>query len=351
MSEPDLVLVVDDEPVNRKLAQEVLTSLGYRVAVAGDGEEAVSKVQALRPDLILLDVVMPRLDGLQACRLLKQDDETRLIPVVLLTALASMEDRVAGIEAGADDFLTKPFNKVELLARVRSLIRVKHYSDQLERTENILFVLAVAVEAKDPYTEGHLHRLEEYASQISSALTLPARTKQVNRYGALLHDIGKIGISEAILNKPGKLTPEEFAIIKQHPEIGERICRPLRFGADVAPIVRGHHERWDGGGYPDGLAGEAIPLGARIVAVADAFDAMTTDRPYRKALALEKAWEILREGAGSQWDAAVVEAFAAAQAGRVGTPDRNADVVGTLQRGTPPISSALRSSGGKNPAA
>ncbi len=351
MSEPDLVLVVDDEPINRKLAQELLTSLGYRVEVANDGEEAVSKVRVLRPDLIMLDVMMPRLDGLQACRLLKQDDETRLIPVVLLTALSSMEDRVAGIEAGADDFLTKPFNKVELLARVRSLIRLKHRNDQLERTENVLFMLAAAVEAKDPYTEGHLHRLEEYASQISSALNLPARTQHVNRIGALLHDIGKIGIPEAILNKPGKLTPEEFAIIKEHPEIGERICSPLSFGADVGPIVRGHHERWDGGGYPDGLAGEAIPLGARIVAVADAFDAMTTDRPYRKALALEKAWEILREGAGKQWDAAVVEAFASAQAGRVGTPDRNPDAVGALHQGKVHISSPGRHSGGKSPAA
>jgi putative two-component system response regulator len=333
MNGSDLVLVVDDEAVNRKLAQELLTSRGYQVAVASDGEEAVSKVRTIRPDLILLDVMMPRLDGLQTCRILKQDDETRLIPIVLLTALSSMEDRVAGIEVGADDFLTKPFNKVELLARVRSLIRVKHLNDQLERTENILFALAVAVEAKDPYTEGHLHRLEEYASRISSALALPAHAKQVNEYGALLHDIGKIGIPEAILNKPRKLTPEEFAIIKQHPEIGERICRPLRFGAEISPIVRGHHERWDGGGYPDGLAGEAIPLGARIVAVADAFDAMTTDRPYRKALALEKAWKILREGAGTQWDAAVVDAFASVPAGRVGVTDSAAHAGGALHRG------------------
>lgn len=333
MDGSDLVLVVDDEAVNRKLAQELLSSRGYQVAVASDGEEAISKVRTIRPDLILLDVMMPRLDGLQTCRILKQDDETRLIPVVLLTALSSMEDRVAGIEVGADDFLTKPFNKVELLARVRSLIRVKHLNDQLERTENILFALAVAVEAKDPYTEGHLHRLEEYAARISSALALPAHAKRVNEYGALLHDIGKIGIPEAILNKPGKLTPEEFAIIKQHPEIGERICRPLRFGAEISPIVRGHHERWDGGGYPDGLAGDAIPLGARIVAVADAFDAMTTDRPYRKALALERAWKILLEGAGTQWDAAVVDAFASVQAGRVGVTDSAAHAAGVLHRG------------------
>ncbi len=316
MSTSDVVLVVDDEAVNRKLMAELLSSRGYRVEVASNGEEAISQVRAVRPDLILLDVMMPRLDGLQTCRILKQDEDTRLIPIVLLTALAALEDRVTGIEAGADDFLTKPFNAVELLARVRSLIHVKHLNDQLERTENILFTLAAAVEAKDRYTGRHLRRLVDYASRISKTLALPPRAERINEYGALLHDIGKIGVPEAILNKPGKLTTEEFAIIKQHPEIGERICRPLRFGPEIGPIVRGHHERWDGGGYPDGLVGEAIPLGARIVAVADSFDAMTTDRPYRNALPIEQVWEILREGAGTQWDPGVVQAFISAQANR-----------------------------------
>ncbi len=335
MSTSDVVLVVDDEAVNRKLVHELLTSRGYRVEVASNGEEAVSKVRALRPDLILLDVMMPRLNGLQTCRILKQDEETRLIPVVLLTALAALEDRVTGIEAGADDFLTKPFNTVELLARVRSLIHVKHLNDQLERTEGILFTLAAAVEAKDRYTGRHLRRLVEYASRISKAIALPPRAERINEYGALLHDIGKIGVPEAILNKPGKLTPEEFAIIKQHPEIGERICQPLRFGPEIGPIVRGHHERWDGGGYPDGLVGEAIPLGARIVAVADSFDAMTTDRPYRKALPLEQVWETLRTGAGTQWDPAVVDAFISAQAGRVVDTELDGDAAaeGVLPRG------------------
>ena len=314
MTPSDVVLVVDDEAVNRKLLRELLTSRGYRVEVAADGEQVLSRVRDIKPDLILLDVVMPGVDGLCACRVLKQAEETRLIPIVLLTALSELEDRVAGIDAGADDFLSKPFNAVELLARVRSLIRVKHLNDQLERTENILFTLAAAVEAKDTYTEGHLHRLVEYSSHISAALgMMPEHLKGVVRQGALLHDIGKISIPEAILNKPGKLTDEEFAIVKRHPEIGERICRPLRSGAEVGPVVRGHHERWDGGGYPDGVAGETIPLGARIVAVADAFDAMTTDRPYRKALPTETAWGILRDGAGTQWDQSVVQAFASFQ--------------------------------------
>ncbi len=328
----DLVLVVDDEGLNRKLVQELLVSRGYRVELASNGEEALEKVRALRPDLILLDVMMPRLTGLQACQMLKQDEQTRLIPIVLLTSLSSLEDRVAGIEAGADDFLNKPFNAVELLARVRSLVRVKHLNDQLERTENILFALAATVEAKDPYTEGHLHRLSAYTARIAAALALPAQVMQLIKYGAFLHDIGKIAVPDAILTKPGKLTPEEFAIIKQHAVIGERICRPLRFGADISPIVRGHHEFWDGSGYPDGLAAEAIPIGARVVAVADAFDAMRTDRPYRKALPRARAWEILREGAGTQWDAAVVAAFVSDEARREDIARNAVDGTGSVDR-------------------
>ncbi len=313
----EVILVVDDEPVNRKLMRELLATRGYQIELAGNGEEALSKVRTHHPDLILLDVMMPQLDGLQTCRILKADETTRLVPIVLLTAMASLEDRVAGIEAGADDFITKPFNAVELLARVRSLVRVKHLNDQLERTEGILFALAATVEAKDPYTEGHLHRLVEYTTRLADALKLSPQDKHMVHYGALLHDIGKIGIPDAILNKPGRLTPEEFAIIQHHPEIGERICRPLRFAAHICPIVRGHHERWDGRGYPDGLAGEAITLGARIVAIADAFDAMTTDRPYRKALARDQVWEILRLEAGKQWDAALVDAFIAVETSRI----------------------------------
>jgi putative two-component system response regulator len=305
-----VVLVVDDEELNRKLMRVLLTRRGFHVEEAADGEEALQKVEQRTPDVILLDVMMPRLDGLEACRRLKQDPRTQLIPVVLVTALSAPDDRVAGIEAGADDFLSKPFHQAELLARVRSLIRLKQLTDQLERTETILFTLAAAVEAKDPYTEGHLRRLEQYGSQLSGALGLPAHLSTVIRYGALLHDIGKIGVPDAILHKSGPLTPDEFEMIKQHPAAGERICRPLRFGAEVGPIVRGHHERWDGTGYPDALAGEATPLGARIVAIADAFDAMTTDRPYQGALDVPAAIFELRRGAGTQWDPDLVEQFA-----------------------------------------
>lgn len=305
----DLVLVADDEQLNRKLLRELLTSRGYRVEEATTGEEAIAKVRDIQPDLVLLDIMMPDTDGLEACRVLKQTEETRLIPVVLLTALTALEDRVAGIEAGADDFLHKPFNSVELLARIRALVRVKRLNDALERTEGILFALAETVEAKDPYTKGHLQRLVSYVAGIGAALGLPQHFKLVLRYGAFLHDIGKIAIPDAILTKADKLATEEFALMKQHAEVGERIVRSLRFGDEIAPIVRSHHERWDGNGYPDALIGEAIPLGARIVAVADAFDAMTTERPYSVAMSADEACETLRKGAGTQWDAAAVEAF------------------------------------------
>jgi putative two-component system response regulator len=309
MSPSGVVLVVDDEELNRKLLRDLLSSRGFHIEEARDGEEALHKARQLSPDIILLDVRMPRLDGFEACRALKQDPRTQWIPVVLLTALSSVEDRVAGIESGADDFLSKPFHQTELVARVRSLIRMKQLTDQLERTENILFTLAAAVEAKDPYTEGHLRRLVAYASEISIALELSPHLETVVRYGALLHDIGKVGVPDAILHKPDKLTPVEFDIIKLHPVFGERICRPLRFGGEVGPIVRNHHEQWDGTGYPDGLVAEAIPLGARIVAVADAFDAMTTDRPYHRAVSTTSAMDELRHGAGIQWDPGLVETF------------------------------------------
>src|ERR1700730_10729405 len=231
------VLIVEDEEVNRKLLRARLTSRGFLVEEAADGEDALRKAELRSPDVILLDVMMPRVNGLEACRRLKQDPRTQLIPVVLLTALSAPDDRVAGIDAGADDFLSKPFHQAELLARVRSLIRMKQLTDQLERTENILFTLAAAVEAKDPYTEGHLRRLEQHVSRLSIALRLPAHLRTVIRYGALLHDIGKIGVPNAILDKAGPLTPDEFKIIKQHPAAGERIVSALRFGAEVGPIV------------------------------------------------------------------------------------------------------------------
>lgn len=303
------ILVADDEPGIVRLLKTYLSHAGYEVITAYDGEKALQLIKENAFDLILLDVRMPKLTGYEVCERIKSDKKTRFIPVVMLTALAEVEDKVKGLETGADDFLTKPVDMNELLARVKSLIRLKHAIDQLENTEDVIFVLAQIVEAKDSCTEQYLARMADYTCKLASNIGLPNETVIAMRYAGILHDIGKIGISESILSKPGKLTKEEFEEIKRHSIIGEKRVRPLRFSASIAPIVRGHHERWDGNGYPDGLAGEAIPIGARIVSIADAYDAMTTDRPYRKHMSDEEAVNILRAGKGTQWDGRLVDVF------------------------------------------
>lgn len=301
--------MVDDDLQNVKLLEAILSNEGYGVVTASDGEEALRRVKKCAVDLILLDIMMPKLNGYEVCKRIKRDEKTRFIPVVMISSLQGTEDKVIGIEMGADDFLIKPVNKHELLARTKSLVRLKHLNDHLDNTENVLFVLAQTVEAKDPYTEGHLKRMVNYSSGMAKCMGLPHEMKTALEYAGILHDIGKIGISESILCKPGPLTKEEFEKMKEHSIIGEKIVRPLRFSDSVAPIVRGHHERWDGSGYPDGLAGEKIPIGARIISVVDAYDAMTTDRPYRRNMPKEKAINILQEGKKTQWDAKLVEAF------------------------------------------
>ncbi len=304
------ILIVDDEALIRQLLEDDLVSQGYQVVTAQDGEEAMEKVAAEPPDLILLDVMMPKLDGYEVCRRLKSDPRTILIPVVMVTSLQATPERIKGIEAGADDFLTKPFNEQELMTRVRSLLRLKRHTDELENAETVLFTLALSIEAKDPYTNGHCGRLSRYSVALGRALGLsPDYLKALHR-GGILHDLGKIGVPDAILLKPGPLTPLERAVIQSHPVIGERICAPLKSLSLVLPIIRHHHERWDGSGYPDGLAGEAIPLTARILQVADIYDAFTTQRPYKPAYSREQAFTIMREEtAKGWWDARLIETF------------------------------------------
>lgn len=281
----------------------------YTAITASNGLEALELVEREAPDLILLDVTMPRLDGFAVCQRLKDNEATALIPVTMLTGLDDREHRQRGVEVGADDFLTKPFEQSLLRARIRSQLRIKRLTDQLERTERVIFMLALAVEAKDAYTEGHLRRLSRYSEQLAMAAALPQERLKAIRFGGLLHDIGKISVDDAILRKPGALTSEEYEQIKQHPEYGARIVAPMRFAGEVAPIIRHHHERWDGAGYPDGLRGEDIPVGARIVAIVDAYDAMMTDRPYRKALGLDETLRRLREGRGREWDPQLLDLF------------------------------------------
>jgi putative two-component system response regulator len=303
------ILVVDDDPMIVDVLTRFLSREGYSVITAQNGIEALEKVNHYQPDLILLDVTMPEMDGFTTCRRLKDDERTALIPITMLTGLDDREHRTRGIEAGADDFLTKPFEHSILRARIRSQLRLKRLTDQLEHTENVIFMLAQAVEAKDAYTEGHLRRLRSYGEQLAIACGLSYSDVRAIRYGGILHDIGKIGISEAILLKPGPLNDEEIAQIRFHPEIGERIISQMRFAREVGPIILGHHEHWNGGGYPAGLRGEDIPIGARIITIVDAYDAMTTDRPYRKALALNEVARRLREGRGTQFDPTTLDIF------------------------------------------
>lgn len=306
---PAQILVVDDDPAIVDILSRLLLREGYDVTTASNGIEALAKVGERQPDLILLDVMMPRMDGFTVCQRLKDDPRTALIPITMLTGRDDHDNHRRGIEAGADDFLAKPFEQSILRARIRSQLRLKRLTDQLEHTENVIFTLALVVEEKDSYTESHLRRLQLYGERLAIAAGLNDEQVRAVRYGGILHDIGKIGVSEAILRKPGPLTAEEMAHMRQHPVIGARLIGQMRFAREVAPIVRGHHERWDGTGYPDGLRGDEIPIGARVIAIVDAYDAMTTDRPYRAALSEAEAIKRLQDGSGTQFDPALLSAF------------------------------------------
>jgi putative two-component system response regulator len=306
------ILVVDDLVPNLRMLERLLVADGFLVLTAANGEEALGVVAAASPDMVLMDVRMPVCDGFTACERLKSHADTRLIPVVLMTGSAERADRVRAIEAGADDFLTKPVDESELKARVRSLVRLKRYTDELDSAESVIVGLARPIEARDPYTEGHCERLARYATAVGRRLGLPDEDLAALSRGGYLHDIGKIAIPDAILAKPGPLTADEFAVMKTHAVVGERLCGTFRPLARVRPIIRHHHEKRDGSGYPDGLVGDAIPLLAQIVGVADVFDALTTDRPYKSALAPAAALDELRRDVSRGWrDATHVEALAA----------------------------------------
>jgi putative two-component system response regulator len=305
------ILIVDDEASNVAMISRLLIKSGYEVSAAANGEAALAQVHVVNPDVILLDVNMPLLDGFEVCRRLKTDSATRLIPIVLITGLAALEDRVRGIDAGADDFLTKPFATAELTARVGSLTRLKRYTDELESAEVVIMSLARIIEARDPYTGGHCDRLGVYAAALGARLDLTGGELVALRRGGVLHDVGKIAVPDAVLLKPGPLNPAERTLMEAHPVTGEQLCGGLRLLEDVCPIVRHHHERRDGSGYPDGLSGDRIPLLAQILSVADTYDAITTDRPYRAAASIEHACAELRADVDRGWkSAALVEQFA-----------------------------------------
>ncbi|MBI2267078.1 MAG: response regulator [Armatimonadetes bacterium] len=303
------ILVVDDNPQNVTLLKVYLSGDGYRVITAFDGSEALQKIDTTPPDLVLLDIMMPRVDGYEVLEQMKKNPATWFVPIIMLTSLSDREDRLRAIELGADDFITKPFNKLELMTRVRALLRLKHLHDDLDDARHIIYTLAVALEAKDPYTKGHSERVGAFSAAIAMEMGLSRREANYCIHAGILHDIGKIGLSEAILRKAGPLSGDEYDEVKKHPTISFEICKPLRMCAPYLPIIKHHQERYDGKGYPDGLSGDEIPIGARVMAVADAYDAMTSSRAYRQSLPEEEALSRLRKSAGSQLDPAVVEAF------------------------------------------
>jgi len=302
------ILVADDNWANLELLSGLLQVEGYEVVSVIDGEQALQTLRSRPIDLLLLDVRMPKRDGFAVCREVKSNPDTRLIPVIIVTASTAGADRIAGIESGADDFLSKPVNREELRARVRSLIRLKQFTDELESAETVLCSLALSIEAKDPYTEGHCARLSKYSVALAERLGLPAELQVALRRAGVVHDIGKVAVPEHILLKGGPLSPEEWIVMREHPVVGERICAPLKSFRHVLPIIRHHHEKLDGSGYPDGLKGDEIPLTARVLQTVDVYDALTTERPYRKALPSEKAVAIMREEVKlGWWDGSLVD--------------------------------------------
>ena len=301
------ILLVDDNTDIILLTRELLSSRGYEVASVLSAEEAQQAIQKQPPDLILLDVILPGKSGYELCHELKEDPFTRLVPVVMITGLSDREDKIRGIEAGADDFLNKPIFPEELFARVHSLLKLKEFTDELENVEVVLFTLALGVEARDPYTEGHCDRLSRYASDLGRHLKLDQESVTALKRGGVLHDLGKISIPDEILKKGADLTPDEREIMKQHPIIGENICRPLKSLRRVLPIIRSHHEHWDGSGYPDGLRAHDIPLLARILQVVDVYDALRTARPYKPALGHDESRRTMEEEArAGLWDRELV---------------------------------------------
>jgi putative two-component system response regulator len=306
------ILVADDNEMNRELLAEILIGEGYKVILAEDGDEALLAIGSRSIDLVLLDVLMPGKTGFDVCQCIKSRPETRFIPVVLVTGLTSVGERIRGIRSGADDFLSKPVNSQELLARTRSLLRLKEYTDELENAETVLFSLALSIEAKDPYTKGHCDRLSTYSEALGRRLGLPPEQCVALRRAGVVHDIGKIGVPEHILIKQGALTEADWVVMKEHPVTGERICSPLKSFRLVLPIIRHHHEKLDGSGYPDRLRGDEIPLTARVLQITDIYDALVTDRPYRKALPHEEAIRTMRhEARRGWWDGNLIDEFEA----------------------------------------
>ncbi len=310
LQKKSLILIVDDHKLSRELFKEYLTGAGYDIVEAKNGEEALSKLEEFSPDLVILDIIMPVMDGYEVCRRIKEDRRTTLLPVIMVTGLEDFDAKMKALALGADDYINKPINERELTMRVSNHLRIKQLTDQLESAENVIITLVRTIEAKDPYTRGHSERVEESARRLGAELALSEHDLQILSRAALLHDVGKIGVDDSIIRSRSKLTSEQIEKVQDHPSIGIDIIRSLSSLSEVLDVIQSHHERFDGAGYPEGLAREDIPIAARIIAVSDTFDALTTDRPYRKAVGRQQAFDEMRRSALSgQLDPKLVEKF------------------------------------------
>jgi putative two-component system response regulator len=310
-SQPSTVLILDSVEVNRRLLRGMLKNSAYRILEAKRPMEAIDVLAQEKVDLVVVDLMMPEMSGTDFCRKIKSDRRTRLIPILMLTSIQGAESEIAGISSGADEFLVKPLQPQVVRTRVRAMLRNKALIDSLEEAETILFALAQSVEQRDANTGEHCKRLAHFSMMLGRALGLPECDIRSLHRGGYLHDIGKIGVPDAILFKPGSLTDDEWSVMRTHTVIGEGICRPMKSLSGVLPIIRNHHEKWDGTGYPDGLKGEDIPLLARILQIADIYDALTSQRPYKRAFTHDETIQVMLEEARRGWrDPRLVPLFA-----------------------------------------
>ncbi len=300
-SHPPTVLIVDPVQLNRRLLKTMFKKTPYRFLEASRPSEAIAALEREKIDLVILELMLPEMSGLELCRRLKSERRTQLIPILILTSVYGTESEIAGMSSGADEFLTKPLHPEVVRTRVRAMLRNKAAIDSLEEAETILFALAQTIEQRDGYTGGHCQRLATYGLTMGLALGLSQPELLALHRGAFLHDIGKISIPDAILFKDSGLDGNEWSVMRQHPARGEEICRPMKSLLQVLPVIRYHHERWDGTGYPDGLKGERIPLLARILQVADIYDALTTARPYKSACSHDESIDVLQREADRGW--------------------------------------------------
>ena len=337
MKDKPTILIVDDEIRNIELEKAYLEPYNYEILTASNGEEAIKAANKNNVDLILLDVMMAGKDGFAVTEHLKANKKTCIIPIILVTALSDKKDRVRGIEAGCDDFISKPVDPSELTARVKSLLKVKTYNDYLrnyerelekevaKRTKELYTAMAIieetaletihrlaaAAECRDQYTGSHILRMSRYAEAIAKKMAMESRFVKAILYAASMHDIGKIGIPDKILMKPGKLNAKEWETMQQHTVIGAKILNGSKqdYMKLAEEIALTHHEKWNGTGYPQGLQGERIPISGRIVAVADVFDALISERPYKPAISTRESFTIIRNERGTHFDPNVIDAF------------------------------------------